>query len=76
MLLDDKGLSGKQLLGGAAVAGVAGYGALKLAGLGLSRLGSKAAGGLVLHRGPAGRACRAQAAAARLCGQQTDEPYP
>lgn len=47
MLLDDKGLSGKQLLGGAAVAGVAGYGALKLAGLGLSRLGSKAAGGLV-----------------------------
>ena len=47
MLLDDKGLSGKQLLGGAAVAGVAGYGALKLAGLGLSRLGGKAAGGLV-----------------------------
>ena len=40
MLLDDKGLSGKQLLGGAAVAGVAGYGALKLAGLGLSRLGN------------------------------------
>lgn len=31
---DDKGLSGKQLLGGAAVAGVAGYGALKLAGPG------------------------------------------
>ena len=29
-----------------------------------------------LHRGPAGWACRAQAAAARLCGQQTDEPYP
>lgn len=47
MLLDDKGLSGKQLLGGAAAAGVAGYGALKLAGMGLSRLGSKAAGGLV-----------------------------
>ncbi len=47
MLLDDKGLSGKQLLGGAAAAGVAGYGALKLAGMGLSRLGGKAAGGLV-----------------------------
>lgn len=47
MLLDDKGLSGKQLLGGAAAAGIAGYGALKLAGLGLSRLGGKAAGGLV-----------------------------
>ena len=47
MLLDGEGLSGKQLLGGAAAAGVAGYGALKLAGMGLSRLGSKAAGGLV-----------------------------
>lgn len=47
MLLDSEGLSGKQLLGGAAAAGVAGYGALKLAGMGLSRLGSKAAGGLV-----------------------------
>ena len=47
MLLDGEGLSGKQLLGGAAAAGIAGYGALKLAGLGLSRLGGKAAGGLV-----------------------------
>ncbi len=47
MLLDGEGLSGKQLLGGATAAGVAGYGALKLAGLGLSRLGGKAAGGLV-----------------------------
>lgn len=47
MLLDGEGLSGKQLLGGAAAAGVAGYGALKLAGMGLSRLGGKAAGGLV-----------------------------
>lgn len=47
MLLDGEGLSGKQLLGGAAAAGISGYGALKLAGLGLSRLGGKAAGGLV-----------------------------
>lgn len=49
MLLDGEGLSGKQLLGGAAAAGVAGYGALKLAGMGLSRLGGKAAGGLVAN---------------------------
>lgn len=46
-LLDGEGLSGKQLLGGAAAAGVAGFGALKLAGMGLSRLGARAAGGLV-----------------------------
>ena len=46
-LLDGEGLSGKQLLGGAAAAGVAGFGALKLAGMGLSRVGARAAGGLV-----------------------------
>lgn len=56
MLLDGEGLSGKQLLGGAAAAGVAGYGALKLAGMGLSRLGAKAGAFLGGFLGPFGAA--------------------
>lgn len=45
-VLDDGKLGGKELLVGGAAAGLAGFGAIKLAGRGLSRMGGSFAGGM------------------------------